>query len=148
MVEVQVRVDHERDVLEPVSGRADPVLQVRASAGPRVFDAVDAEKLLVLLVPGARVDQHEPDVVLDEQAAHAQGDAVPLVGGDAPLPERLRDDAEHGAAIESLPARLDRVHAPAPHPARLDERRRRAHAVVSRSTGRGIALRRRRRARA
>ena len=60
--------------------------------------------------------------VLDEQAAHAERDAVALVGRDLPLPERLRDDAEHRAAVELLAAGLEGVDAERADGARLDER--------------------------
>ena len=100
-----------------------------------------SRNFVVLLVPGAAVDEHEPIVVLDENAAHAERDAVALVGGDAALPERLGHDAEHRAAVELLSARLQRVDAEAAYGARFDQRLRRAHAVVSLSIGRGIATR-------
>ena len=61
--------------------------------------------------------------MLDEQAAHAELDPIALVGGDAPLPERLRDDAEHRAAVELLAAGLDRVDAQAADVARVSTRR-------------------------
>ena len=37
----------------------------------------------------------------DEQRPHAERDAVPLVGRRALLPQRLRHDAEHRAAVEA-----------------------------------------------
>jgi hypothetical protein len=37
--------------------------------------------------------------VLDQEAAEGEGDAVAVVGGDAPLPQRLRYDPEHRAAV-------------------------------------------------
>src|SRR2546430_8714851 len=38
------------------------------------------------------------------QAAQGEGNAVALIRGDAALPQRLRHDAEHGAAVEALGA--------------------------------------------
>src|SRR2546422_891921 len=46
---------------------------------------------------------------LDEQAAERQRNAVARVGGNAPLPQRLGHDPEHGATVEGLPAGLQRV---------------------------------------
>src|SRR5207253_11468388 len=59
------------------------------------------------LVAEPGVHEHEAVVVLDQQAAQRQGDAVALVGGDAPLPQRLGHDAEHGAAVEALGAAFE-----------------------------------------
>ncbi len=91
--------------------------------------------------------------MLDQQAAHAELDPIPLVGGNPPLPERLGDDAEHRAAVELLAAGLNRVDAQAaqlprlhrPHemirlggrllPANEDRIRFATHAVVSFETG-------------
>jgi len=44
-----------------------------------------------------------PVVVLDEQATQRQRDAIAIVGAErGGAPERLGDDAEHGAAVEVL----------------------------------------------
>ena len=47
--------------------------------------------------------------MLDEETAQSEGDAVAVIGGDAPLPQRLGHDAEHGAAVEALAAALEGV---------------------------------------
>src|SRR5207247_870502 len=101
---------------------------------------------LVLLVAGAVVDEHRTDGLLDEQTAHAELNTIALVGLNAALPKRLRNDAEHGAAVEPLPAGLNRVNAPAPQLSRFDEWLWN-HAVVSSDTAWGIAGGRRRRRR-
>src|SRR5690606_38032291 len=56
-------------------------------------------------------DEDEGVGRLDEEAAHGERNAVPLVGGDPALPERLGDDAEHGAAVEALEPGLEGVDA-------------------------------------
>src|SRR6185503_15655421 len=72
VVEMQMRVDHERDVIRRYAELTQPVLQLRRTTRPRVLDAVDVVELVILLVPRAVVDQHEPRLVLDEQTPHAQ----------------------------------------------------------------------------
>src|SRR5262245_13123539 len=81
-----------------------------------VLDAIDLVELVRLLVASAGVDEHRTDLVLDQEAAHAELDAVPRVRRDAALPQRLGDDAKHRAAVELLPAGLNRVHRPASEP--------------------------------
>ena len=49
--------------------------------------------------------------MLNQQAAHAELNAVAGVGGNAPLPEWFGHHAKHGAAVELLPSGLDGVHA-------------------------------------
>jgi hypothetical protein len=80
VVEVQVRVDHHAHVLEPVAGGPDPILEQRAPVGACVLDAVQVVELGRLLVAEPGVDEHQPHVVLDEQAAHPHRDAVARVG--------------------------------------------------------------------
>ena len=77
--------------------------------------------------------------MLDREAPHAELDAIALVGRDAPLPERLRHDAEHRAAVELLPAGLNGVHAKTPNGERLDKwNKRRCHA--NESSGSSVAI--------
>src|SRR5438046_1596276 len=100
--------------------RPDPelgerVLEQRATVLPFVAHAVDVPELGVLLVADPRVDQHQAVVVLDQEAAEREGNAVALVGRDAPLPQRLGHDAEHGAAIEGLAARFQCVTSQTAH---------------------------------
>ena len=47
--------------------------------------------------------------MLDQEAAQRQGDSVPVVRRDTPLPQRLGHHAEHGAAVEGLAAGLQGV---------------------------------------
>src|ERR1700692_1361349 len=130
-------VDHDRNV-----GWRDPdllqaSLEHRGTVGALVLEPVDVLELLVLLVARTGVDEDEARRVLDQKAPHAELNPVPLVGGDALFPERLWNDADHGAAVESLPPGLDRVNRQAADFAALHERTRRRHAVVSRVTGVG-----------
>src|SRR5439155_1212908 len=52
------------------------------------------------LRPGAGLDKDHVIGVADEKAVHVHRHAVALVGLLLPLPEHLRDDAEHRAAVE------------------------------------------------
>ena len=88
---------------------------------PGILDPVDVEEFGGLLVPGSRIDEDQRRLVLDQHAAHPELDAIPLVGRDASFPERLGDHAEHGAAVELLPARLDGVKPEPTDGQRLDE---------------------------
>ena len=47
--------------------------------------------------------------MFDEQAPEREGNAIAIVGGCAPGPQRLGHDAEHGAAVEVLAAALEGV---------------------------------------
>ena len=63
------------------------------------LEAVDLGLLRRHLVARARVDQHRPRAA-HQQAPHRHADPVALVGRRLLLPERLRHDAEHRAAVE------------------------------------------------
>src|SRR4051812_35026350 len=94
-------VDDERDVTCGEAKRRKAILETRGTLGATpAFHSVDVVELLRFLAADAIVDKHQADVVLDEQAAHAQLDAVPLVGRDALFPEWLGHDAEHRTAVE------------------------------------------------
>ena len=121
MIEVEGRVDHHAHVGRRVPQRGERVLEPRAPVGAGVLHAVDVGELGVFLVAEPRVDEHEADVVLHEEAAHAELDAVARVGRDSPLPEWLGHHAEHRPAIELLEAGLQRMDAQAAERARLDE---------------------------
>src|SRR6185436_8750199 len=98
-IEMQVRVDHPAHVLGSMSELPQRVLELGPPTLPRVLDSVDVTKLLVSLVADPRIDQDQAVVVLDEETAQRERDAVALIGGDAPLPQRLRHDAEHGSPV-------------------------------------------------
>src|SRR5687767_15096057 len=121
----------------------EAILEECASIPAGVLDTVDVEELRGFLVASAVVDEHQAHVVLDQETPHAERNAVACVRRDAAFPEWLRHHAEHRAPVERLTARLNRVHGPGSQRPCLDERLWNGHAVVSRSTGRGIALRRR-----
>src|SRR6185437_919127 len=126
------------DVLRPDADLSQSVLEPGGAARTFVLDTIDVVELRVLLVPRPGVDQHWSDVMLDQQTAHTELDAIALVGRNAALPQRLRHDAEHRAAIEPLATGLDRMHTPAAKLAALDERFGN-HALVSSVTECGSA---------
>ena len=64
------------------------------------IEAVDVGALRVHLVAAAGVDDHQRARAPHEQRPHRHRDAVALVGRGALLPQRLRHDAEHRAAVE------------------------------------------------
>src|SRR5262249_39405061 len=94
VVEVEMRVEDDIDVAgdEP-RGAKDPL------GGPHL-EAVDVALLVVPLRAGAVVDEDAPLPVVDEEDVHPEANAVPLVRRPELRPERLRDDPEHGAAVE------------------------------------------------
>lgn len=109
------------------SGPADPQALITHVCQINGASTGVAEHMAAALFAGHQQFTRTADLVLDEQAAHAELDAVALVRRHATLPERLRDNAEHRAAVELLAARLDGVDAPASELARFNERRN-AHA--------------------
>src|SRR5437667_10691038 len=109
VIEVQVRIDHPTDVGGGMPELRERIFELGTPVLPLVHDPVDVLELLVFLVAEPRVHKHEPVVVLDQEAAQRQGNAVALVGRNAALPQRFRHDAEHGAAVEGLAAGLERV---------------------------------------
>jgi hypothetical protein len=100
VVEMQVGVDNQCYVGGLESGLADRVLQSGGVA--LVLDAIDVEELLLFLVAGPCIDEHELRAGLDEQRPHGHGDAVPVVGGNLLLPKRLRHHPEHGTTVQAL----------------------------------------------
>src|SRR5690349_3899110 len=109
MIEMQMRPDDYGDVTRLDTQLVEPVLKTSGAIHASVFHSVYLVELLVLLVAGAAVDENETRLVLDQEAAHAQQDAVLLVRLDLPLPQRARDNAEHRAAVKLLNPGLDRV---------------------------------------
>ncbi len=95
MVEVEVRRQDDVDVGGGQSGLGKRVVQV-----PRSLHTVDVAELLVLLVAQARVDEERPHAS-DEEGAHGQRDAIPIVGGHLGRPQGLRHNTKHGAAVET-----------------------------------------------
>ena len=75
------------------------VLQFGSAVSSRVIDAIDLDELAGLFVADPGIDQDEPVVVLDQQAAQGQRDAIAIIGRSPARPEHLGDDAEHGAAV-------------------------------------------------
>src|SRR5207302_6627892 len=91
------------------------ILETGAAVLPLVHDPIDVLELGVFLVAQAGVDEHEAVVVLDQETTQREGDAVAVVRGNAPLPQRLGYDAEHGAAVEALGAALQGMAGEAAH---------------------------------
>ena len=143
MVEVQMRVDHERDVGGGKTGGADAVFKRRRSFADGVLDAVDLVEFGRLLVSDPRIEQHQFAIVFNEETAHPHRNAITRVGRDSLLPKWLGHHAKHGAAIELLTACLDRMDAPFTECARVVQRSGKRHAISSSETGNGKARRRR-----
>src|SRR3954468_2348925 len=139
VVEVKVGIDYHHDIRWPHANLRQAVLEHREALGAVVLEAVDVSELLVFLVAGAGVDQDQARGVLDEQAAHSQLNSIALVGCDLFLPQRLRDNAEHRAAVELLTTSLDGMNSQRADLAAINEWSRRGHAVVSLVTDVGIA---------
>src|SRR5690242_863626 len=111
MIEVQMAVDDHLDVARRDPELRESIFETRRSLLATILDAIDVVELRVFLVARAGIDQHRPDVVLDQQTPHAKLNPVARVGGNAALPERLGHDAEHRAAVELLATGLNRMHA-------------------------------------
>src|SRR6266550_1543737 len=119
VIEMQVGIDHPADVTGGMPELHERIFELGTPVLSFVHDRVDVLELLVFLVAEPRVHKHEPVVVLDQEAAQRQGNAVALVGRNATLPQRFRHDAEHGAAVEPLRTALQCV---TPEPAHLEGR--------------------------
>jgi len=106
MVEVQVREDDMRDV-----ARVDAELRERVDRGA-ALEVVHRALAVGPLVAAAGLDEDEPVARrLDEQRAGREGDAVVCVRLDPAGPHRLRDQAEHPAAVEAERAGAERLDA-------------------------------------
>src|SRR5688500_8223951 len=139
---MQMGVDHDRNVVGRKSGLRKSILEPGAATLPLVLDSVDRRELFVFLVSRSGVDEYRTRWVLHQHAAHAELDAVSLVRRDTLLPQWLRNDTEHRAAIELLASRLNRVDLEASQRTGLDGGAD-THAVVSFVIGPGSALGRR-----
>src|ERR1700693_6039178 len=133
----EVGVDHERNIRWRYPDLLQTILEHGRAVRALVLDPVNILELFALFVARTRIDEDETRRMLDYQPRHPELYPVRRVGGDAPLPERFRNHAEHGAAVEPLAACLNRVNRKAADLAALNERTRCCHAVVSRVTGVG-----------
>src|SRR6185436_14422721 len=68
---------------------------------PRAINGIDRRVFGVHLVTDASINDHRDAVAADQQRTHRERDPILLVGRSALLPERLRHDAEHGAAVQA-----------------------------------------------
>ena len=103
MVEVEVGEEDVGDVVAVEPERVELCIQVLRSRG------VMAEEFFALLVAHAAVDEHQAVALFDQEGAKGPIAAVALIGGVVLRPERLRDHAEHGAAVQLEQAVGDRV---------------------------------------
>src|SRR6266571_3240911 len=99
VIEMQMGVDYPVNVVGAVPKLPERILQLRSSIAPHILDTVDVGELRVLLVADSGVNQHQTVIVLDEQTAQGEGDAVAIIGWGSPCPQRLGDDAKHGSAV-------------------------------------------------
>src|SRR5690242_17301402 len=106
-----MRVDDENDVLRRDPYLRQSIFERRAPIGPGIFDPIDVEKLGVLFISSPRIDEHRPNGVLDQKAAHAEGYTIARVGSDSAFPEWLRDYTKHRPPIEPLYPSLDGMNA-------------------------------------
>src|ERR1700674_4139402 len=107
---MEMGVDNQGDVGWRNPDLLQTILQHGRAVRALVLDSIDVLELLALLVAGSGVDEDEARWMLDEQASHAKLYSVPRGRGDALFPERFRNDTEHGAAVEPLPAGLNRMN--------------------------------------
>ena len=106
---MQVGIDDQRHLARGEPGFRHRVVELGGTADTRVLDAIDLAELGVVLVPRPGIDQDKPIGMLDQEAPHGERNAVPLIGSNLSLPQRLGHHAEHRAAIEALQAGLQRV---------------------------------------
>src|SRR4051812_17188044 len=106
---MEMGVDHHHHVIWGDANLSQPILEHRRPADAFVLEAIDVLELVVLLIAGAGVNEDKPGRVLDQQTAHAELDAIALVGRYPLLPEGFRDDAKHRAAVQLLTSGLNRV---------------------------------------
>src|ERR1043165_6966970 len=97
VVEVQVRVDDDRQVFGRAAGRRTQAL----AESWRALDAVHLGLARRPLVAESRLDEDALAPALDEETVGVEADAVQRVGRRNSLPERARHDAEHRAAVEA-----------------------------------------------
>src|SRR6185503_5950341 len=109
VIEVQVRVDDERDLVRPHAAARE-----LAEETWRLVDAEVALLLLIELRAGSGLDEHDVRAVADEQAVHVHGHTVQLIRRLLLLPQHLRHDAEHRPAIEAEDAVAEDLHLEAP----------------------------------
>src|ERR687890_774427 len=109
--EMEMGVDHPGDVARKKSRRGKRVFQLRRPLKALILDAINIEKLCILLVAQRGVDEDQPRVMLDQQAAHGHWNAVPLIRLESGLPQHTWHHAEHGTSIEPLHSALESMAA-------------------------------------
>jgi hypothetical protein len=94
VIEVQVRVD---DDVNFVSGEAKIE---KTGIEQRRAETIDLAEFGAEFVTGSGFDEDVFAAGANEKAIHGKLNAVARVGGTLLFPERLGNDAEHGAAIQ------------------------------------------------
>ena len=107
MIEMEMGIDDPFHVPGQEAGRRQGVLQLSGTLESLVLHPVDVEELAVLLVAECCIDQHQSITVFDQDAAHGERNAIPLIRLDTRTPERSRYHPEHGTSIEALEAALE-----------------------------------------
>ena len=102
MIEVQMRRQRDVDGRGGEAGIGERVIEMTL---PR--ERVDVRLPGRHLVPGPAVNEQPAPIGFDEQRAHRQLNTMPIVGRRQLLPERPRDDPEHGPAVEPEPAVME-----------------------------------------
>jgi hypothetical protein len=105
VVEVQVREHDVGDVAELEAGGRDRLRQPPGAGLVREHRL----ELGVVFVAEPGVHEHQVAAALDQQAIRGHGNEIALVGGLLFVPQRLRHDPEHGAAVEAKTAVRDDV---------------------------------------
>src|SRR6185369_1614134 len=103
VIEVEMRGEHDVDVFRREAGLCERVVEMPGAP----LDAVSLEELLAFLVAHPGVDDHRPGSTNDERT-HGQANPVPVIGPGLLRPHRLRDHAEHRAAVQAEESIADR----------------------------------------
>jgi hypothetical protein len=93
---MEMRRQHDLDVVSREAGLHQTPLERSAAA----VDRINIDALRVHLPANSRVDDHRL-FAADDERPQAKTDAVARVGRGTLFPERLGNDAEHGAAVEA-----------------------------------------------
>src|SRR5207302_2689011 len=96
MVEMQMRVHDDIDLLRLESARGKLRRQSR-----RAFKCINVAALVVPFIARSGFHQDPLRCRANQQRIHRQRDAIALVGSHDAFPHGLRDDAKHGAAVET-----------------------------------------------
>jgi hypothetical protein len=96
VIEMQVRVDDDRDLVSSSAGAREECLTQRS----HTVDAVHRLLLWIPLVADSGFDQDLLSARIDEHTIHVHADAVVIVWRAVARPELARDHSEHRTAVE------------------------------------------------